>query len=262
MDIQKYIASGILEDYALHLLSEEERREVEQNLAKYTALRTELNAIEDALSSFAKAHEQPLSEELSKNILTEIDDLEKKKDQTTNNRYPSRFKTLLVLVSLMLSGVAVVLAIRTSAIKEENLSLKSQLEAYENLQDSLRDSIVILQLRLEAFREKCDQVIILEGTRKSPDAIAFVIFDSLDNKAYLDIIDLPRPPIDKQYQLWAFVENNPNNLGVIDSELPLRTLIEIPIVPGTGGFVITLESQGGNHQPTISEMYAIGIVSQ
>jgi len=55
MDIQKYIQSGILEDYVLGLVSEKEALAIEQNIVQYPALKAELNQIEDALASYAQA---------------------------------------------------------------------------------------------------------------------------------------------------------------------------------------------------------------
>ena len=47
MNVEAYISSGILEAYALGELSEQERAEVEKNLAQYPALRKELALIEE-----------------------------------------------------------------------------------------------------------------------------------------------------------------------------------------------------------------------
>lgn len=60
MDIQKYINSGILNSYALGLLSSKETEEVARNLDKFPELKKELYQIEDALATFAQAKSIPI----------------------------------------------------------------------------------------------------------------------------------------------------------------------------------------------------------
>lgn len=53
MDINAYIASGILEAYSMGKLTQGERAEVEANAAAYPAIRTELDAINDSIEFYA-----------------------------------------------------------------------------------------------------------------------------------------------------------------------------------------------------------------
>ena len=56
MDIQQYIASGILEQYVLGAASPDEQREVERLALEHPEIRSEITAIEASLESFAQAH--------------------------------------------------------------------------------------------------------------------------------------------------------------------------------------------------------------
>ncbi len=55
MNLKPYIESGILELYVLNSLTNDERKGVERMLAMYPELKHELDAIESALESYAKA---------------------------------------------------------------------------------------------------------------------------------------------------------------------------------------------------------------
>ena len=55
MNLKPYIDSGILELYAVNSLTNDERKGVERMLAMYPELKQELDAIELALESYAKA---------------------------------------------------------------------------------------------------------------------------------------------------------------------------------------------------------------
>ena len=71
MNLQPYIASGILELYVLDLLSQAEKIGVERMLKVYPILREEVLAIESALENYARINAIPPSKKLEKEI-TEI----------------------------------------------------------------------------------------------------------------------------------------------------------------------------------------------
>ncbi len=258
MDIKKYIASGILEDYALNLLSEEDRYAVEQNLAKYPEIKAELEAIQEALGTFVQAHGVPVSDKLSSDILHHIDQLEKAETQVENeiNNHPIRtwVAVLLILALIFL----VYLIFRNQRLDRNLVFAETQLVEQQNQFGTLRDSIDILLLQLEAVREKCEDVVLLKGTAKAPKSIAFINYDVINQKTFLELIDFPIPPAGKQYQLWAYVDNDPIKIGGFDLNSPSDTIIEMLHVEKVNGFIITLEEDAGIEQPTQSEMYAFG----
>jgi mannose-6-phosphate isomerase-like protein (cupin superfamily) len=71
LNLQPYIASGILELYVLDLLSQAEKIGVERMLKVYPILREEVLAIETALENYAHINAIPPSKKLEKEI-TEI----------------------------------------------------------------------------------------------------------------------------------------------------------------------------------------------
>jgi len=52
MDLKQYIESGILHDYCLGVLNEQDRREVENNCRLYPELKAELAALQNALNNY------------------------------------------------------------------------------------------------------------------------------------------------------------------------------------------------------------------
>ena len=72
MDVQAYIASGILEEYALGLLTEEQSREVETNASRHQEIKTELEAIQKALAGYAEAQAVNPPAEVKSELLTTL----------------------------------------------------------------------------------------------------------------------------------------------------------------------------------------------
>ena len=85
-----------------------------------------------------------------------------------------------------------------------------------------------------------------------------MFWDKKTGKMYIMIHHLPKSSSSKDYQLWAIVDGNPVNVGIIQDDIRGR-FIEINNVPaGAIAFSITLEKAGGNSTPTLQETYLEG----
>ncbi|UOQ70554.1 hypothetical protein [Hymenobacter cellulosilyticus] len=69
MNIQEYIESGILEEYALGVLDEAQRAEVERYAAEYPEVRQELDLVQQGLESYAQAHTQTPPDGMRERVL-------------------------------------------------------------------------------------------------------------------------------------------------------------------------------------------------
>ncbi|MEO6151047.1 MAG: cupin domain-containing protein [Mucilaginibacter sp.] len=72
MDIKQYIANGVLEDFSLGLLSEEESVSVIEVCRQYPEIAAELIDIENALEKYAVLHAIPPSDLLRLKVLKEL----------------------------------------------------------------------------------------------------------------------------------------------------------------------------------------------
>lgn len=75
MNLQPYIASGILELYVLDLLSQDEKIGVERMLKVYPILKEEVLSIENALENYAQANAIKPSKKLEKEIIEIVTNL-------------------------------------------------------------------------------------------------------------------------------------------------------------------------------------------
>lgn len=85
-----------------------------------------------------------------------------------------------------------------------------------------------------------------------------MFWDKKTGKAYIMIHHLPQSSAQKDYQLWAMVNDKPVNIGLIKDEIRGR-FIEMGNVPaGATAFIVTLEKAGGMVSPTMEETYLSG----
>ena len=279
MDIQQYIASGILEDYVLNLLGEEERREVEQHAIEYPEVRAALSEIEDALTAFAQASALPVTEDLTQKILSKIDEAAEGKSpsptprpksapNTSNNRSNFWPWAILLLLSILLAAY---LFFKNNQLQNQNQTLQNSLANSQNSLDDANQEIAYceniknqLDQQLQILRNENNQTVRLTPTPNSPndDALVFVHYNEVNQSIFLDIAKLPPPPAGKQYQLWALKKDNspPQSMDVFDLPDEPSLFVSRSFVAEVGQFAISLEDAGGVDKPTNEAIYLFGSV--
>lgn len=265
MDIQKYIASGILEQYVLGTLSAAERSEVERFAAQYPAIRQEIEAIEGAFEEYAHSHSIETPPGLEREILKKIQSRETPPKPPANAGGSSSFFKILSLAALLAAVAAIIWAVKLSGEKSAVEQERSLLQASY---DSLAADCAQLQLtqqqteqQIAFLRDQNTSPVVMKGTDKAPDAVATVYWNRAQGKSYLDIVNMPAVPPGKQYQLWAIVDGKPVDMGVFDVSIGQAGFVEVPFIENPQAFAVTLENAGGSPVPTLEEMYVIGNAS-
>ncbi len=258
MDISNYIASGVLELYVNGLLSEPEKREVEALADQYPEIKQEIFHIEEALEAYAMAHRTTPKRNMKQAILDKIDTEEAKNKPTAKvvqmSSGLSRYAMAASVVGLLLSGAL-------NFILYQNWN-KSQREvtALLNEKSILVENTTILKASYEekvsTLAETTTKVIQLAGLPIAPDAKVNIYWNGKNQRTFLRIENLPPPPSDKQYQLWALADGKPIDAGVFDTET--AAIQTMKAIGAAQAFAITLEKKGGSASPTLDQMYAMG----
>ncbi len=274
MDVAAYIASGILEAYALEALSPQERAEVARALARYPALRAELAAIEAALEATARAEAVMPRKDLRDKVLNQIEEdvfLTKESNipGLTKKRKQVRYVAIAVFISLWLMSVY-------GFVKTQKLESELRAIAYEKTQLAENYQQVCTQAEHDKkMRERMLKEIELVSNQgytriellraaNSPagdsSGSALVYWSKKDKQTYF-ICSLNSPPPGRQYQLWAISKGQPVNAGMIAKDGGKLKLQNMQKIQAAEAFAVTLEPDGGSPKPTLSAMYIMGTVS-
>lgn len=242
---------------------------VEDYARKYPEVRRELEEIEIALEQYIKLQKIPPPRNLEGEIMQKIDELENQPripDQSASGTGLQRgLPLLLTLLLLAALGSVFWLYQQNNRINNQLAILQDQMETLEADCDFARQRSQALQEQLDVLRDVNNTSIVMSGantgTGKAPEALAKIYVDQQSQKAYLDILNLPEPPSDRQYQLWAIVDGQPVDMGVFDLAIDSRGFQEVPFIPNAQAYAVTLETRGGNPTPNLQELYVIGNVS-
>lgn len=269
MDIKAYIESGILESYVLGLCNEQESRQVEELCAQYPELKTELDSIRKATESYSAAHSRTVPSSLKQHIFAEISRLEKNegKPVTQDNKVIQlysrvRWVAVAAIALFVLSlGMNFILFNRLKNANEEIITLNAD-------KTRMADEFKANNVKLEAMYQERNIMsdpntvkVMMKGMEKSPQSMAMVYWNKKSQKVFIEVKSLPMPEKGKQYQLWAIVDGKPVDAGMITMEPGDSTLHPMKDFATAQAFAITLEKEGGNPTPTMSEMYVMGAIN-
>ncbi|TGE04099.1 anti-sigma factor [Hymenobacter fodinae] len=291
MNVQEYIESGILEEYALGVLNEAERSEVERMAAQHPEIRQELEEITRGLDFYAEAHaitppagmrERVLSgwqQVIQQNPVQPLtapvmhastpDPVAVAPAQAPNagvvrqlpreesNSGRTRWLIAASVALLMLSALGNFLLYNRLKETEANLEVaqneQSRFATTQQAALNERDQQLRI-LRDEAFRP-----VELKGTPKAPDALARVYYNAKTKAVYVDVRNLPALPEGKQYQLWALDNGKPVDAGVLATSTAAGDSIQqMKDIASAQAFAMTVEPAGGSASPTLTTMTVLG----
>ncbi|MBI3138085.1 MAG: anti-sigma factor [Sphingobacteriales bacterium] len=233
MNIQEYISSGIVESYVLGLATEEESREFEALCAQYPELLRARTDFELALEKQALSAAGAPPAFVKENILKEIRSGGKviPLGSGTGSSF-NRWKYVAAASIILLAGS---MAWNISMISRNASLSKNLYKAKESIMD-LAAEIGRLQQNPNV------KMASLRGMEISPQSTATVYWDTASHDVYLLANNLPAPPSDKQYQLWALLDGKPVDLGMMDFTVhQKKLLVRMKNAANAQAFAITLE---------------------
>ncbi len=277
MDIKSYKSSGILERYVIGQASVEEIGEVEQYAAEHEEIRAEIELIRKTLEDYARAHQLPPPDGLLDKILDKIDDpgqmpdspkipaaTEAPKDAADTTPRKTNIFQWLAAASVILLVASGILNIyqhqKLTEVRRQMAALESERTELAQDMDVMKANYELDKKDMSVIRDPDMQAIPMKGLEISPESFAMVYWSSASKEVYLDINFLPRPPSDKQYQLWAIVDGKPVSMGVFDVDPDQTRLQKMVSMENPQAFAVTLEKKCGSETPTLEMMYVLGNV--
>jgi anti-sigma-K factor RskA len=260
VNVQDYISSGIVESYVLGLASSEEQSEFERMCRQYPEVlqaRTDFElAMEQQAMQNAIAPPPALKHQIMSVVLPS-----EAKIIPLNNDAP-------VVKTNWLKYAAAACAVLLAGslywnISQYNRNSKLQASYKEIVRDY--DSMAVRQTEVEdeiatMILNPNMKMAAMKGLAPAPASFATVYWDSTSKDVYLLVNNLPIPPSEKQYQLWALLDGKPIDVGMIDNDFFVgqkKLLLRMKNVSGAQAFAITLEKKGGNPTPE-GPMYTLG----
>jgi len=269
--------------YVLGALSEEEKRTFEKMLDEASPeqikIYRQMVRIKDDLSLAADPMEP--SENLFDNILDEIStgkataetvtsgpETSESSSSTPSNIIPMWvFKAAAAVLLAGVLGLALYSQQQSTLVVQQEAQisdLQSELEQQNQMLTQLETELERKEELLAILESRDVNLILMAGQETNPNGYGKIIWDPENERALLQVANLPEPAEDKDYQLWLIKDQqSPVSAGVFSFDQPstdlfykIESLNERPSdISNT--FAVTLEPKGGAPQPTGS-MYLLG----
>ncbi len=259
MDKKTIIESGLLEQYLLGDLSVEEQAQVERGLQEHSDLRDHYDLLQEDFRrmAFENAIEPPahLKNGIEQAISQSAEDVKE------TPVIPLRKNSYRFAIAASLAGI---LLLSTVWMYTQWQDAKDSLVTVENETNELRDRIDRLennysetQQWLQAINQPNTVQLTLAGNDKLPEATAITFINHDLKTVVLNPNGLPDIGDDRTFQMWADVEGEMIDMGVIPKE---KGLIAMKYIEHAESVNITIEPAGGSDHPTVEQLISNAVL--
>ena len=287
MDLQQFIASGLVELYALGIATPAEAAQVKRMAAEYPQVQQELARVQESLERYGTLYTVQPPAKLRDRIIAIPSGVPNVPDPdpaptatarpaarpTTTGRKPATtgkggipawmFGILLALGVLITALVWYFLNrgnAQTSELEGVRTELAEQRAAFETLQSECaetRTALEAAQAQLRFIQNPNTNPVALAPLRRRRDpAQAIVYWNSERNQALVNPINLPAIDGNQTYQLWAETPRGLLPIGTFKNEP--ATLQAVDFEEGAVNLYVSLEPLGGSTTPTQGQVKLLG----
>ncbi len=255
MDRNTIKDTGILEQYLLGELSEKESIEVENILKEDDELREYFSKMEDDMEQIALENAISPPTHLKTALFNTIEKatihsdekvipLQKTKRTSYNFAVAASLATLFLLSSGWLYNqwketeqIIVNLQQETDNLRTKLVNIEGDLKETNNWYRAINKSDVVQ--------------LVLKGNEKSPNSAAVAYVNHQNKEVILNPQGLSKLKNNNTYQMWADVDGEMIDMGVIS---PDAEMIKMKYIENAESLNITIEPAGGNDHPTVEQL--------
>ncbi|MEX0312964.1 MAG: anti-sigma factor [Allomuricauda sp.] len=244
--VQHFLDSDILEKYLLGDTTKEETLKAERYIAMYPEVRKTYDQLQDNLEAFAKMYALKTPEGLKEIILHSA-----KKEKAVKNKF-YRYAVAATVAIMVFAGSSYFLWNQNQSLQQENTLVTNQIKYLEeNMKNQLED----MRNQFIVLNNPATKKYAVNGKKEGKQLKAVAYVNPVKKLSYINVRNVPNLPENKCFQMWAEVNGELVNLGVIKQFDDKDKLLALPYAENTIGY-ITVEPQGGNTSPTVKNIVA------
>ena len=260
MNVQEYIASGILETYVLGGLDSKEVQEVERMASQYTEVRNEIFVLQHAFELYAESVAVKPRAELKNKILSQLaeENSTVKETKVVKSSFYKYATAASVALMIACGSMSIYFWSKWQNAEQRLTVLEEQTNRYADQINKANFKIEQLAGNFDAITDTAVVKVNMKGVAISPGSLAVVFWNKNTQEVFIDAGNLPAAPEGMQYQLWALNDGQPIDAGVFETSS--EGLQKVKPIEVAQAYAVTLEKKGGSTAPTLSAMYVFGAV--
>ncbi len=255
MDRNAIKDNGILEQYLLGELSDEQIIEVENLLKEDQELREYFQTIEDDLEKLAQENAITPPTNIKKAILNSVKITSATHDKKLTRSSTRRTNPLYLSIA---ASLALFFMLSSGWLYRQLQESKTAIDIVQNEASDLRNRIDTLEKGLnetntwyQAINNPNTIQLVLKGNQISPKSNAITYINHKTKSVIVNPQGLAKLDQDHTYQMWADVDGEMIDMGIIADT---KKMIAMKYISNAASINITIEPAGGNDHPTVERL--------
>lgn len=244
--IKIFLDSDLLEKYLLGTTNTQESLQVERYIAMYPEVLETYNELQDNLETFAKIHAVKTPDGLKNKILSRI------KSENAGRRQFFRYAIAASFTAIMFAGASYFFWNQNQNLQEENIIVNNKIES---IKEDMREQLEDIRNQFIVLNNPKTKRYNIKGNNNAKELKAIAYINPVKKLSYINVKNLPNLPENQSFQMWAEVNGEMINLGIIDEVGGQEKLLALPYADEAVSY-ITIEPKGGNNTPTIENIVA------
>ncbi len=244
--IRIFLDTDLLEKYLLGTTTDEETSRVERYIAMYPEVTKEYDELQENLEVFAKMHAVKTPEGLKETILARI------RGEKAGRKRFFQYAVAASVTALLFAAASYFFYDQNQSLQQENEMVTNQIQLLkEDMEaglEDMRNQFIVLQ-------NKNTKKFSVSGNKKAKELKAVAYVNPVKKLSYINVSKLPNLPEDQCFQMWAEVNGEMVNLGVLKESGAEDNLMALPYADKAISY-ITIEPIGGNVAPTVENIVA------
>ncbi|MBO6534212.1 MAG: anti-sigma factor, partial [Muricauda sp.] len=153
---------------------------------------------------------------------------------------------------MILAGSSIFFWNQNKTLQEENTMVTNQIKYLEN---NMKDQLADMRNQFIVLNNPATKKYAVRGEREAKELKAIAYINPVKKLSYINVSNVPELPENKCFQMWAEVNGELVNLGVIKNFDEKDKLLALPYADNAVGY-ITIEPEGGNTTPSVDNIVA------
>ena len=251
--IKSLLESSLLEEYALGLLDPAETAQVEKALREHPEVRKAYQELQEGLEDLARQSGITPPPGTKEGLINRLEQGRPTKQPMLIWRRTGALAAA-VIIALSIGLWIVQLAGERRSVRRQVSDLQEQVIQLESALAEQQKAYADQQAEWDLLADPQTRRIPLFGNQQAPQFQAVAFWNASAEAGRLRILELPVLPPDKCLQMWADVDGEMVNLGILPADQ--GTWITLPFRPRATSLNVTVEPQGGSDHPTVSDLVA------
>lgn len=250
-NLQDIIASGRLERYFLGDLSEKESSEIASLLKHNEEANAYVKEFELSLEKMAQENAISPPPAVKDRLFQELDD-------PSNTASVMAMSTTNNTLRNLAATIAIVLGVSSFWLYTQKNTLENKLDIVITENEEMQNTVNTLEKKFSEMSQWYAMVndpntrkYILNGNEKAPNAAVQSYVNHAQKKVVVNAESLPLLSATQDYQMWADVDGEMIDMGVIPKN---SKMLAMQYIEDASSLNITIEPAGGNDHATVSQL--------